>query len=200
MKKPRRKPPKKVHPKQPKIDDDLAELASVLDEYRLERNSDGWFNVPWRDGWNAVGLAMSLSDCQDKEDAGAQLFLKVTWENRRSDASVYWEAGDFLQTLGRDINVLTCAALRCLQVSVSNSSGGGEVYNAILTRALTELPVHLVEAHVLEWRCRDAIGTTAYLQGDLFDRRRRAFKIAWERGLFLAAYAIMPTKIGEMHP
>jgi len=91
--------------------------------------------------------------------------------------------------------MLTMAALRCLQVTISNSSGGGEAYNVILMRALTELPVNLVEAHVLEWRCYDAIGTTAFLQGDLYDRRRRAFKIAWERGLFLAAYAIMPTRI-----
>jgi len=194
MKKSRRKPAKKVHPKQPKIDDDLAELASVLDEYRLDLNSDGWFTVPWRDGWNAVGFAISLSDPQDDADREALTFINTTFHDRRSDAYVYWQASEFLQSLGRDINMVTSAALRCLQVTTSNSSGGGAVFNAILSRALTELPVNYIIEHVLEWRCRDAIGTTSFLQGDLHDRRRRAFKIAWERGLFLAAYAIRPTR------
>jgi len=75
-----RKPAKKVHPKQPKIDDDLAELASVLDEYRLDRNSDGWFTVPWRDGWNAVGLALALADGQDGADPKATMFLTTVFQ------------------------------------------------------------------------------------------------------------------------
>jgi hypothetical protein len=189
VKKPRRRPAKKVHPKQPQIDDDLAELASVLDEYQRDKTSQGWLSVPWRSGWNAVLLALDLSDrLDDGSDIDARHFLRDVLAKRR-DAGAYWEANEHLQSRPSD---LITAALRCLQVTISNSSGGGEVFNVILGLALREFHPVLIEPSMLEWRCWDALGTGPTLQADAMDRRRRAFKIAWERGLFLAAYAIKP--------
>jgi hypothetical protein len=43
---------------------------------------------------------------------------------------------------------------------------------------------------ILEHRCRDSIGTTAVFQGDSNDRQRGAFRTAWSRGLYLAAYSL----------
>lgn len=87
---------------------------------------------------------------------------------------------------------MTRAALRCLQALVAKSDGGGEVYNAILIGPFSTVLPEDVHNLVLEYRCRDSIGTTAELQNDANDRQRRAFSIAWKRGLYHAAYSLPP--------
>ena len=195
MKTPTRKPPKKQHPKQ-KPDRDLTELAQVLDEYRLDNNAAGWFTVPWRDGWNAVFLAHACWDSLIDEAEFHEAFISSFITKREATAATYYLANECLQTYKKEWHSIHLyAALRCLQVTIANSSGGGVVYNDILKAAFDKTePAHLLEEIVLEHRCRDAIGTTSVLQSDKHDRQRRAFAIAWRRGLYLAAYSIQPVR------
>ena len=192
----RRRPPKKI-PIQPKEhDEELAVLASVLDEHRLDNNAEGWFKVPWRNGWNAVGLATttwdSIEDGQSSDNEYATFrFLSDVISSRQLQGS--YEVANLL--LDRAHHKLLYAGLRCLQVLASNSHGGGEVYNTILRLAFdAEQPSLLFEHHVLHWRCLDALGVEPTLNGDKFDRQRRAFFIAWKRGLYHSAYSIKPCK------
>lgn len=173
----------------PKVEDhELAELASVLAEYTLDNNAGGWFRPPWRDGWNAVKLATTA--CEDNGELELA-FLRgaCTRALQPNSNEIYEIAGDYWATAA---DKMLRAALRCLQVLIAKSDGGGEVYNAILITPFAErLPEDVFDL-VLEHRCRDSIGTTAVLQGDINDRQRRAFSIAWKRGLYIAAYAIGP--------
>ena len=204
----RRKPPKKTHPKQPskaELDDELAELATMLDECRLDNNATGWFTVPWNEGWNAVGLAYAMWDSTLEEslvlDMAASDFLKELLEAHRlrkpqrlSGAETYWQASELIK--GMPMKGSLYATLRCLQVTISHSSGGGQVFNDLLFNAIRdEVPDQLHEELVLEYRCRDAIGTTSVLQGDAFDRQRRAFSLAWRRGLYLASYSLATMRV-----
>jgi len=185
----------------PKADDeaDLAELAAVLSEYTLDNNAAGWFRPAWRDGWNAVELAIAActDDEIDEYDAPALAFARgaCMWRKPFPDSqawrstNLYEAASDHWATAN---DQMLRAALRCLQVMIANSDGGGEVYNAILLSPFAgRLPEDVFDL-VLEHRCRDSIGTTAQLQGDAHDRLRRAFATAWKRGLYVAAYAIKP--------
>ncbi len=201
----RRRPKRIAHPKQPDIiDDDLRELASVLDEHQLDQNVEGWFTIPWRDGWNAVGLALgcfrrNLDEYESGREKEIATWLQRAYEKRgipTEHQEDYWQAGEFLQaTHTEGVSLHLFAGLRCLQVLLANSSGGGTVYNYILKVAFDKTePSHLLEDAVLEYRCRDAIGVGAALTGSPDDRKRRAFSIAWKRGLFHAAYSIGPIK------
>jgi hypothetical protein len=176
-------------PRRPQASDhdyELAELAAVLSEYTLDHNADGWFKPAWNDGWNAVELAARVAARNDSD----MRWLLAVCDKREALPKHYEEANDRLCTLS--CKRLTRAALRCLQVLIANSHGGGEVYNAILVGPFSDEAREDVAKDVLEYRCRDSIGTTAQLQGDGADRQRRAFSIAWKRGLFKAAYAIKP--------
>lgn len=184
-----KRPPRR--PQASDNDHELVELASVLNEYSLDNNARGWFRPAWRDGWNAVELAASASTADEIA------WLRTLCQDHRMSppaADLYYRAEEQLaimrwQTPGDSRGR---AALRCLQVLVANSDGGGEVYNSILFGPFSEMLPEDVSELVLEHRCRDSIGTTAQLQGDGNDRQRRAFTIAWKRGLYLAAYAIKP--------
>jgi hypothetical protein len=182
-----KKGPKRAPPR-PKADDELAHLASVIADYSLDNNAGGWFRPAWRDGWNAVELATKASTA-----CSEVTWLDAVCTNRAltAGAEAYWRASELLSN-GR-ADAMCNAALRCLQVLISHSDGGGEVYNAILVRPFSErvFPEDVFDL-VLEYRCRDSIGTTAVLQGDINDRQRRAFVIAWKRGLYLAAYSLPP--------
>ncbi len=192
---PGRKKPKRevVETKTPDLD--LEHLAEVLDENRLETNADGWFTLPWRDGWNAVRLAVRLAD--GFVDPIADFCKSVV---QASDASqeTYWRCAEFIDGLHREVKSREAysyqyAALRCIQVLSSNSSGGGEVYNYLLRQAIErdlDRPLSFFSEPILGHRCHDAIGLWPSMQNDDGDRYRRAFVIAWKRGLFHAAYAI----------
>ena len=194
-----RKPKKLATPRKERINEELRELIEVLDEHRLETNASGWFTVPWRDGWNACALALACFERNLDEYASASettihRWMKTAILGHEPRAEDYWTAGELLTGIDTaEVSPYLYAALRCMQVWNSHSSGGGEVYNYVLKRAFDKIdPAHLVEDVVLEYRCRDAIGTTAEMQGDANDRTRRAFIIAWRRGLFHAAYSLAP--------
>lgn len=186
------------------VDDDLQELAEVLDEHRLDQNAAGWFTVPWRVGYYAASLGLAcfrenadkFHPFQSPREKEIYDWLAETLTTGQRYDHLYWQAGEFLQRIDlENVSQYLFAALRCFQVWVSNSDGGGEVYNYILKSAFDKTePSHLLEDVVLEWRCRDALGVSSVLQSDHNDRKRRAFVIAWRRGLFHAAYSIAPVR------
>lgn len=185
-----RKGPRRPAAKAPPVDQELVELASVIAEYSLDNNAFGWFQVPWRDGWNAVGLACTLSQIEPPS------WLYKAIDTRNIEPSMYWLAEEQLADC---TDPMLRAALRCLQVLIANSSGGGHAYNAILIPPFTGLDPERITDTIMEWRCRDSIGTTVQFQGDANDRQRGAFRAAWRRGLYLAAYSLPPATVrGQM--
>jgi hypothetical protein len=190
-----KRPPRR--PQAADRDGELAELISVLAEYSLDDNAGGWFRPAWRNGWNAVELATKASAALFDISFDDGLYVparELSWLEdvclrRDMSPNIYWGAQELLPTSTKP---MTRAALRCLQALIANSHGGGEVYNAILVGPFREVLPERVYDLVLEYRCRDSIGTTAQLQGDYNDRQRRAFTIAWKRGLYVAAYALPP--------
>jgi hypothetical protein len=195
-----RKGPRKPEAKPPPIDQELADLAAVIAEHTLDNNAYGWFRTPWRDGWNAVGLARAEGQRTGMMIIGGDVrgWLNTAITERAIDPAIYWIAEEYLSEV-LNMNRATRAALRCLQVLIANSSGGGHAYNAILIPAFIDVDPADVADDILEWRCRDSIGTTARLQGDPNDRLRGAFRTAWSRGLYLAAYSLpSATVAGQM--
>jgi len=181
------------------VDNELAQLASVLDEMRLDNNAYGWFRPTWRDGENAVALAknvaLSSAIFDDADLPTIRIKAVLDLANRRPET--YMLAGDlFLEIMGtpRKTNAarLLGAALRCLQLKIANSHGGGAVYNDVLIPAFLPIDPVLVEQYVMTHRCQDSIGTSITLRGDRNDRQRAAFRVAWQRGLYLAAYSLPP--------
>jgi len=204
---PGRRKPRRAAPRaqQHGLDDDLAELAAVIAEFQLDNNVHGWFRPAWRDGWQAIELAWSSwgslgwgIPTEYEQEISHWLFSMLA--RRTVTTDVYERAGDLIETLPSIGDMrrskYLIAAFRCYQILIANSSGGGEVYNDVLKKAFDgieiEEPLGYAE-HILEYRCRDAIGTTAQLQGDANDRLRRAFRTAWQRGLYLAAYSLPPS-------
>jgi hypothetical protein len=192
---------KKRVAKPPRVDEELAQLASVLAEMQLDNNAYGWFRIPWRDGVNAVLLAFGAARI-DFDAIGLDTTLPADIDTildaaPRWDATIYELAGRAHQRLvsGRvntNATHLFAAALRCVQLKIANSHGGGSVYNEVLIPAFLRVEPAKIESVVLHWRCVDAIGTSPTLKGDRNDRQRAAFTTAWKRGLYLAAYAIPP--------
>ena len=173
------------------IDDDLAELASVLDETRLDNNAKGWFSIPWRDGWNAVELAFAearhQANCDDAE-ISKRLDVVSAWVlGRQRTAEIYWKISEFLSDGTPKKRRAFYACLRCMQVLIADSHGGGQVYNDILRSIFDDEPItQRLEVLVMEHRSVDALGASSD------QRARQAFRIAWGRQLYLAAYAIRP--------
>jgi hypothetical protein len=166
----------------PRLDPELENLASVIAEYELDNNAYGWFRMPWRDGWNAIGLAHAV-DVEYR-------WLEDVLRDRSTEPSLYWQSEE--QLADATHYPMRRAALRCLQVLLANSSGGGHVYNNILIPAFLHADPEVVSDDILEFRCRDSIGTTAVLKGDANDRQRAAFRTAWSRGLYMVAYSLPP--------
>jgi hypothetical protein len=210
VKDPTRKAKRKPR-KAPRIDDDLVQLAEVLAEYSLDNTAYGWFRLPWRNGRHAVALARQAASEVSGEISGKALFeihefldefvyltdsawiIDGTWASYKNE--MYERAGQLYRGLiqpkiDTDPARLLSAALRCSQLYIANSHGGGSGYNEILIPAFLPIEPALVEKHVLEHRCRDAIGASSQLYGDAKDRERRAFTTAWQRGLYFAAYSI----------
>lgn len=191
---------KKRPPRKPEVDDDLQMLASVIGEFQLDNTAYGWFRPPWRDGLNAAALAREAARAPGVADAiglAAESDAANLLDHGLGEPDLYEKAGSIYAALiAPKINTntarLLAIALRCVQLRVARSDGGGSVYNELLIPVFLPLdPKHIADL-VLEQRCRDSIGTTHQLQGDRNDRQRQAFRIAWERGLYLAAYSLPP--------
>ena len=167
----------------------MVELAEVIAEYTLDSNAMNWFRSPWRNGWNAVELAYrAVVDHDDHNWLGEVCRLHAIGDD------VYWDAQDRLSSTVTPSKMMR-AALRCLQILIAKSDGGGEIYNAILLGPFSMVYPESVAHLVLEYRCHDATGVWPALIGDDNDRLRRAFTTAWKRGLYLAAYSLPPAKL-----
>jgi hypothetical protein len=181
------------------VDADLVELARSLAEYQLDNNAYGWFRPAWKNGEWAIALAKAVAigpHCVPEDWHPSYDEILLVLDGSRSP-EVYEQAGDLHRELIRPkVNTntarLLAAALRCTQVLIANSHGGGTVYNEILIPAFLPLDVEHVAEDVLFWRCHDALGTSPHMKGDRNDPGRSAFTTAWRRGLYLAAYAIRP--------
>jgi hypothetical protein len=180
------------------IDNELAQLAEVLAEMQLDNTAYGWFRPPWRNGHNAARLcsiaAFLAWDHHEPESTLVHNARRLI--DSPTTADTYEQAGDQYRQLafpktGNTFRLLA-TGLRCLQIHLANSHGGGVVYNELLIPAFLPIEPSVVDHVVLEWRCVDSIGTTHMLQGDRNDRQRAAFTTAWRRGLYLTAYALPP--------
>jgi len=200
-----RKGPRRPSPKAPVIDQELADLASVIAEYSLDNNAYGWFRPPWRDGQLPARLALEAARTEGifnnemlDDFADASVLIGLSPRSPMGSTTIrYEEAGKVYQRLiypkvNTPMAMLVSASMRCLQLFLANSHGGGEVYNEVLIPAFLPVEPSLVENIVLEFRCLDAIGVTHHLRGDRNDRQRAAFTTAWRRGLYLAAYSLPP--------
>lgn len=193
--------------KETPIDENLSILASVLAEYQLDNNAYGWFRPPWRNGQNAARLAMDAAALVDKLSPANTVpwWSAEPYTNEVTDLieeqplgeQTYEKAGEIFKAIlssrtNTPAGLLLAAAMRCLQLRIARSDGGGAVYNELLIPVFLPIEPARVEKLVLEHRCIDSIGVSRHLVGDRNDRQRSAFVIAWQRGLYLAAYSLPP--------
>lgn len=186
-------------------DDGLSLLAEVIAEHDLDRTAIGWFTLPWRDGsWAAklaahVAMKINIYDgVRAAEEDEARKFV-ASWGGGANAAEVYETAGTyyarFVQSkMNTNTARLLGAALRCMQLRIARSDGGGVAYNEVLMPAFLPIEPLAVAEDVLTYRSLDAIGTGPALCGTKADRTRSAFRIAWQRGLYHAAYSIKPVQ------
>lgn len=183
-----RKPPKRRVARE-RIDDELAQIALALDAGRLDKNAEGWFSIPWRDGWNACYLAKAVITkleraCPTRDYCAKMLepfYVGLAHGSLSSDT--YAMIGEVLER--GSLHAIARAGLRCYQMLIARSDAGGAGYNAILRPAFEPLLPESVAEDVRYWRCLDALGETAPSFA-----RVQAFNLAWGRGLFKAAYAL----------
>ncbi len=215
---PCRKAARRAAPK-PVLDDDLVELAVALAQYEIDEGCGGWLKMPWKDGWNAAQFALDLArdvaSYTDRPPLSAWLQEAINGFSpprgvgntaRRQEA--YWEIQAFLEVTSEDRPMFR-AAMRCAQVMLTyNGAGDGTIFNAILSRPLTNLGWAPAigglgsTENLARWsgfmedaRCRDALSIEPSMQNDANDWLRRAFRIAWRRRLYVAAYALPPAVV-----
>lgn len=193
-----RKPPKRKQPvevDEPTADKELVELALMIDEYKLNKNAEGWFTLPWRDGFNAAGLAIAVWQRTVSQVPRPEInaYLRVIPRILVRDRShLTYEMIDEVLTGGHHHAGFAPAriGLRCAAISIARSDGGGHVYNDLFK----QYDLGPTEDEVIRYRCMDATGISPGFLGDVNDRLRRAFVIAWQRGLYHAAYALPQAK------
>lgn len=201
---PRKAPKRRVNDAKPiELDYELAELAKIIAEQQLENNAAGWLLLPWRSGWNVVRLMLAIDVSMSagllyalgRPEHEAQLNLDRWLRTRDQSSSTYHIADDLRDRViaispDNRARALVCA-LRCVQVLIAKSDGGGHVYNDVIRAFIDSRGVtDELSEQILDARCWDAIGVGSQLRNDKQDRYRRAFRIAWARGLYQAAYAI----------
>lgn len=187
-------------------DADLSELWDVLAEIK---QTNSW-TIPWIDGVNAIELAMQLVrvttsgkplKSQSREETAVIDFV-LDWiaarqkEDDKNPASQedYWQFQEYLSMLdGRThyaCDHFLRVAVRCAQLEIADSSGGGNGFNTQFDRVRQHFPQE-AERLIRAARCKDALGFSAeFDQNPERDRRRRAFYTAWDRSLYQVAYAV----------
>jgi len=182
----------------------MRELMTVLAENKLD-DFDAQFEAPWRDGWNTVALlfeeaiARGIDQVFEGPGWSAQLALWIT--DRLVSPDVYrqaelMEVGALRELMTRAIDAYGLRAIalaaRCAQLVTANTSAGGHAFNPLLKRFYSTVIATPTELkRIRKHRCNDAVGIER--EDHKNDRERRAFNIAWERGLYRAAYAIKGT-------
>lgn len=188
------------------VDPDLTTLMEMLEQHKFEQNYLSWFSLPWRDGWCAAKLAFA---CHEQyafsERRENEIRRNRAWcDDKQVSPRLYEEASAMIAVVAQRVMVVGTnyerfhmAGLRCVQLLISNSHGGGNVYNDVLSHAFGNVPnwwPNELRRQVRDARCEDAIGVPAGFDGTSDDKLREAFKIAWDRGLFQAAYALPRAK------
>lgn len=182
-----------------KHDADIAELWEVLQE---QRPFTPW--VPWRSGANAAGLALEASRYYFEfhtlhAHAGIQAIdFLVNLDYALPTTETYHRLQDLLTELQERHNEigfkLIQIALRCAQLQIANSSGGGHGFNSLLLDIdWTALPILDYQELIRRWRCKDAVGRwpNEKIPNKATERIRRAFLTAWDRGMYTVAYAVV---------
>lgn len=182
----KRRPPKEID------EPDMRELLAVLFESKADYNVAGWLSVPWRDGWNAARLALNiaLGSSEFSRIAPMHNIVDLMWVEGTRNARAYAELEELLREIRWSAATPALrAAMRCMQVVIANSDGGGHVENAILDGVV--FGEH--EQLMLDARRVDAVGHDISPVGE---RRRQAFITAWRKGLYKVAYAIPNNQLG----
>lgn len=190
-----RKGPKRK-PARERVDDDLADLITLLDEHRGETSVKGWLSVPWRDGWNAAHLALNIAGAVSQEEyertrATSHELMDIMTSGNRTQ-STYEALEDILRTIRwSSATPALRVAARIMQVVIAKSDGGGHVENVILEPIVTSESEPWMLAH----RAIDALGLNVLgTNTPEAVRRKKAFDTAWKRGLYRVAYALPYTE------
>lgn len=194
--KPRKTPPR-PRPK------DRADLITVLMEQTAPSTPEAWFEAPWKNGHNAIHLAIALAgETTDRQHEVAD-FLSFEYQ-RLSPGSAYWHASRLREVALAEAGVSDASAMALARAAemflkwISNSDGGGLIYNHHL-REICEYSLsrgetlEWLDGEVLLWRRRDALGcppNTTMPQDAQTMRRLRAFETAWKAGLFRVAFCV----------
>lgn len=196
MVKQQRRKPKRRPILDEKVDEkaELAELAELLFEHKLDGNAANWLTLPWRSGWNAIGLALDVAGVSVTWHKQTN-WLNLLLEGMPVEPAAYLIADEYLLEVCRNgyHEQGIRAALRCLQMMIAKSDGAGHNFN----HALQAIHEAIASEQMIKWRAFDALNYDhRTLITPAVERGRRAFTIAWRRGLFHAAYALPPVNAG----
>jgi hypothetical protein len=190
-------------------------LFDLLWEQSFDDVPEGWYLLPWRRASCAIALALDLyttfADAEEirdevctlaqralhaARDGRKPISCKATAERERIGLrvrggpkvtvrrSTYWRTEELLPYASH----VARAVLRCVQLWAADSSGGGHVYNNLLTDLTRRVGgndrLDQIRSKVEIARLHDALGETAPPQ------LQQAFLVAWRAGRYTLAYAL----------
>jgi hypothetical protein len=186
-------------PKDRDADPDASDLFALLLEQSVPSTPQGWFSVPWRNGFHAVWLAYHLdldlrSDGRELRKSVFDCLIGAENSARVETPKYYWSARKLIRALTQNMVFpeALISALRMMQLYVSSSDGGGHGYNEhllslcekLLERGHTE---ETLARSVRQARAVDVVGAATSSEQQ---RRLAAFYTAWDRGLYKLAYCV----------
>lgn len=183
-----RKGPKRKQPTREQLDDDLADLISLIDEHRNDQGVRGWLSIPWRDGWNAAEVALEIARVPHEYLDRLHDVQRILVGNQR-DMIAYEKLEETMRLIRASGMWELQAAIRIMQVVIARSDGGGAVPNVILERVISAEHETVMRHH----RMRDALNIRSRAFGlgtPEAVRLTKAFHTAWSRGLYRVAYAL----------
>ena len=126
----------------------------MLDEHKLDNGVAGWFELPWRSGWNAARFAFE-SHARFVDDDNGHIdphlrYLLGRWISDQHVSPAIYEAADeaiaevSMKILHHNLQAarLLLAGLRCVQLTIANSSGGGVTFNDVFRVLFDRLPAY----------------------------------------------------------
>lgn len=177
-------------------DNHLEAVISLIFAESVETIHASWFEMPWRDGRNAMripleGLGFSGVMFSGESD---QLLRDIEWALDHRHPALYESASKLLTMAHHEMaRPWLHAYARIIQLYSSHSHGGGYAYNALLNALIEHVPIdgeNRFADSVKLARCFDAIGTSYQMANDNGDRVRRAFLTLWEGNHHRAIYAL----------
>lgn len=198
---PPRRPRKPVHRPAPREQDDL---IALLLEQTVPSTPAAWFESPWKDGRNAIRLAVTLAEPIPATLHSPRAFLLICLDGEVMNSTAYWQASKFRNTIRADAFADPCSAValeRAMEMYMrwaSRSDGGGLGYNMHLSSICEYMLEHgrqleEIEPIVRKGRQRDFVGVAfddPEPADEQMQRRLRAFETAWKAGLFKVAFCV----------